>query len=142
MSEATSSAIDWVRKHTDEYLASGGKRGHRWRGVDTLLLTTTGRRSGQKRRTALIYRQEGDDYLVVASYGGRPKHPDWYQNLLASPKVEVQVKDEVFTAEARPADEQERARLWPLMTAIWPDYDTYQTKTDRQIPVVILTPQR
>ena len=129
---------DWVNRHIQDYVESGGTRGHRWKGVPTLLLTTRGRRTGDLRRTALIYGSDGDRYLVVASYGGRPHHPAWYHNLIADPDVTVQVGDETFAAQARPATADERPRLWELMAEIWPDYDGYQRKTDREIPVVVL----
>src|ERR1044072_7052285 len=108
MTDATHSPIGWVRKHTDEDLATGGKKGHRDHGSDTLVLTTVGRSSGLQRRTALIYGRDGADHLVVGSYGGKPEHPQWYRNLLVEPRVEVQVNDEVFVARARTADEAER----------------------------------
>ncbi|MGW0516995.1 nitroreductase family deazaflavin-dependent oxidoreductase [Crossiella sp. NPDC003009] len=130
---------DWVREHIDRYVATDGAEGHEWNGTTTLLLTTTGRRSGEPRRTALIYQRVGEDYVVVASQGGAPTHPAWYLNLRERPEVQVQVAGDRFTARARTADEAERARLWPVMTATWPDYDQYQTRTTRQIPVVVLT---
>jgi deazaflavin-dependent oxidoreductase (nitroreductase family) len=140
---ATDSPTDWVHEHIQEYVASGGEQGHEWRpGVPTLLLTTTGRKSGQRRRTALIYGRDGDAYLVVASNGGSAGHPAWYLNLSADPAVTVQVKDEVFQARARTADPQERARLWPQLAKTWPAYDDYQRHTDREIPVVVLEPVR
>jgi deazaflavin-dependent oxidoreductase (nitroreductase family) len=139
--QVTDSPVDWVAEHTQRYLASGGKDGHEWRpGVPTLLLTTTGRKSGAQRRTALIYGQDRDRFLVVASKGGAPGHPAWYLNLDAVPQVEVQVQDHTFTAAATTAIGPERERLWALMRGIWPAYDEYQTKTERQIPVVVLTP--
>jgi len=127
--------------HVRRYRETGGEEGHIWRGVPTLLLTTTGRRSGESRTTPLIYGRDGDRYVVVASKGGAPRHPAWYLNLSAQPEVELQVKDEVFPARARTAEADERERLWELMTGIWPAYDDYQSKTERQIPVVILEPQ-
>jgi deazaflavin-dependent oxidoreductase (nitroreductase family) len=137
--QPTESGQDWVAEHARRYLATGGADGHDWRnGVPTLLLTVRGRSSGKLRRTVLIYGQDDDRYLVVASYGGAAEHPQWYQNLVAEPKVEVQVRDDVFPATARTASPEERARLWPTMAAIWPDYDNYQAKTDREIPIVIL----
>src|SRR4249919_2423615 len=117
---------DWVADHHRRYVESGGADGHEWHGVPTLLLTTRGRHSGSLRRTPLIYGEDGGRYLVVASYGGAPHHPDWYFNLEADPAVRIQVGDREVAATARPADPDERARLWPLMTAIWPDYDVYQ----------------
>jgi deazaflavin-dependent oxidoreductase (nitroreductase family) len=129
----------WVNNHIQRYVESDGDDGHEWRpGVPTLLLTTTGRKSGKLRRSALIYGRDGDRYLLVASQGGAPRHPSWYHNLAANPKVEIQVGSETFTAHARPATPDEKPDLWKIMTEIWPDYDSYQTKTDRQIPVVIL----
>lgn len=130
---------DWQRQHLHEYLATGGARGHHWQGTTTLLLTTRGRRTGKARRTPLIYGRHEDAYLVVASKGGSPEHPQWYLNLSADPRVRVQVGDEVFDAVARTATPEEKARLWPVMTVQWPAYDDYQKKTDRDIPLVILT---
>jgi deazaflavin-dependent oxidoreductase (nitroreductase family) len=142
MAEVTDSPVSWVADHTRRYLETGGEDGHEWRpGVPTLLLTTTGRRSGAQRRTALIYGRDNADYVVVASKGGSPGHPAWYLNLQANPQVEIQVFDEVVPATARTATGAERERLWALMREIWPAYDQYQTRTDRQIPVVVLTPR-
>ncbi|GAA3721791.1 nitroreductase family deazaflavin-dependent oxidoreductase [Spinactinospora alkalitolerans] len=121
-----------------KYRETGGEVGHDWQGVSTLLLTTTGRRSGRERTTPLIYRRDGADHVIVASAGGQPGHPAWYHNLSTDPEVTVQVKDDRFPARARTATEEEKARLWPRMAEVWPDYDEYQTKTDRPIPVVIL----
>ena len=128
----------WVASHIRDYVESDGRRGHRWHGVDTLLLTTRGRRSGKLRRTALIYGRDGDRYVVVASTGGGEHHPAWYLNLVDDPEVGVQVGPDRFTARARTATPEERAGRWKEMASIWPDYDRYQTKTDREIPVVIL----
>jgi deazaflavin-dependent oxidoreductase (nitroreductase family) len=126
------------KEHVDRYRETGGEEGHDWRGTQTLLLTTKGRRSGEPRELPLIYGRNGDDYLIVASKGGADAPPAWYLNLEADPDVEVQVKDDRFKARARVADTRERQELWPTMTAEWPDYDEYQKKTDRQIPIVIL----
>jgi deazaflavin-dependent oxidoreductase (nitroreductase family) len=128
------------KEHVDRYRETGGEEGHDWKGTVTLLLTTTGRRSGEQRTTPLIYQPDGDRYVIVASQGGADEHPAWYFNLSADPAVEVQVKDDRFDATASTAEGEERARLWKLMTATWPAYDKYQTRTDRQIPVVVLTP--
>jgi deazaflavin-dependent oxidoreductase (nitroreductase family) len=142
MTDVTDSPVSWVAEHTRRYLDTGGRDGHEWRpGVPTLLLTTTGRRTGAKRRTALIYGRDNADYVVVASQGGASRHPAWYLNLEADPDVEIQVFDTVVPATARTATGPERERLWALMREIWPAYDHYQTKTDRQIPVVVLTPR-
>jgi len=107
-------------------------------GSTTLLLTTTGRTSGEQRTTPLIYVRDGDDYVIVASKGGAPQHPGWYRNILKSPEVELQVKDDVFRARARTATGDERERLWRKANEMWPHYDEYQQKTDREIPVVVL----
>ena len=129
---------DWVAEHIQRYVQTDGADGHLWRGVPTLLLTTRGRRSGMLRRTALIYGRDGDRYLVVASRGGAPAHPHWYRNLVAEPNVRVQVAAETFLARARTATPEEKQDLWAIMVAIWPAYDEYQTRTQREIPVVIL----
>jgi len=137
----TDSPTDWVAAHTKEYLESGGKKGHIWlKNAPTLLLTTTGRRSGKARRTPLIYGRDGANYLVVASKGGSDAPPLWYLNLETNPEVLLQVGETHLEARARDANADEKPRLWALMAKIWPDYDSYQTKTDRQIPVIILEP--
>ncbi len=128
----------WQQEHARRYVESGGKDGHIWEGVTTLLLTTTGRRSGQARTTPLIYGRDGDRYVVVASRGGAPQHPAWYENLAARAEVTVQVMADRFKARARTASAAERPALWKTMAAIWPPYDEYQAKTSRTIPVVIL----
>jgi deazaflavin-dependent oxidoreductase (nitroreductase family) len=125
-------------EHVRRYRETGGAEGYHWNGVTTLILTTTGRRSGQQRSKALILGEEGDSYVVVASKGGSHRHPDWYLNLRDDPEVEVQVKDDRFRARARTAEGAERERLWELMAKIWPAYNDYQRRTDRQIPVVVL----
>ncbi len=136
------SPVGWVQQHVREYVASGGERGHEWQGVPTLLLTTRGRRSGKLRRTALIYGRHGDDYVVVASKGGAKDHPLWYRNLTADPEVRVQVGAEEFPARARTATAEEKPELWRMMVEIFPNYEQYQEKTTRDIPVVVLEPQR
>lgn len=128
----------WQQEHARRYRETGGQDGHIWEGVTTLLLTTRGRRSGESRTTPLIYGRDGNRYLVVASRGGAPKHPDWYENLVAQPAVEVQVMAERFKARARPATAAEKPALWKTMTAIWPAYDEYQARTTREIPLVII----
>jgi deazaflavin-dependent oxidoreductase (nitroreductase family) len=125
-------------EHVRRYRETDGEVGYIWRGVPTLILTTVGRRSGDQRAKPLIFGQDGDACVVVASKGGAPQHPAWYLNLVEHPEVEVQVKGDRFRARARTAVADERERLWRLMTGIWPDYDEYQQKTDRQIPVVVL----
>jgi deazaflavin-dependent oxidoreductase (nitroreductase family) len=126
-------------EHVRVYRETGGEKGHDWKqGSKILLLTTTGRKTGQPRTTPLIYENADDKYVIVASKGGAPEHPGWYENLAKEPQVELQVKDEVFPARARTAHGEEREQLWKLVTQQWPDYDAYQTKTDREIPVVVL----
>lgn len=127
-------------EHVRRYRETGGEVGYLWNGVPILLLTTTGRRSGRPRTTPLIFGRDGDDYLVIASKGGAPAHPQWYRNLTADPEVELQVKGEVFRARARTASPEEKPRLWEIMTDLWPNYDVYTTRTDRVIPLVVLTP--
>ena len=132
---------EWVRSHIRAYVESDGKKGHRWRGLPTLLLTTRGRRTGKLRRTALIYGRDGNNYLLVASNGGARHHPLWYLNLVENPEVQLQVGADRFTARARIATQKEKLRLWKLMTKIFPPYDEYQAragKAGRDIPVVIL----
>jgi deazaflavin-dependent oxidoreductase (nitroreductase family) len=124
-------------EHVKRYLETGGEVGHVWSGVPTLVLTTTGRTSGKSRQSAMIYGQDGDAYVVIASQGGAPTHPNWYLNLTADPAVQVQVRAESFVARARTAEGAERERLWELMTGIWPNFNVYQTRTDRKIPVVV-----
>jgi deazaflavin-dependent oxidoreductase (nitroreductase family) len=139
--EILDSPTPWVARHVRRYVESGGASGHRWSGQDTLLLTTRGRRSGKLRRTALIYGRDADRYVVVASNGGKPTHPAWYLNLTAAPGVRVQVGSDTFDATASTAGGPERQRLWRLMAARFPTYDSYQRragKAGRQIPVVVL----
>lgn len=131
----------WVGRHVREYVETGGRKGHRWSGVNTLLLTTRGRKTGKLRRTALIYGRDGDRYLVVASSGGARTHPSWYLNLREDPEVQVQVGEERLDARAVTASAEERPRVWRTMASIWPEYERYQTKTSREIPVVILEPK-
>ena len=125
-------------EHVRRYVETDGEVGHDWQGTQTLILTTTGRQSGEQRSTPLIYGQRGDDYLVVASKGGAPDPPAWYLNLEANPEVQVQVKGDRFTARARTATSDEKPDLWKTMVGHWPAYDEYQEKTDREIPVVVL----
>ena len=126
-------------EHVRRYRETNGEVGHdSRRGSKILLLTTTGRTTGNRTTTPLIYENDGEDYVVVASQGGAPKHPGWYRNLSKDPNVQVQVKADVFDARARTATGEERERLWKLVTQQWPDYDTYQTRTEREIPVVVL----
>ena len=126
-------------EHVRRYRETDGAEGHIWReGSTVLLLTTTGRKSGDPTTTPLIYAEDGDRYVIVASKGGAPEHPGWYRNLVKHPEVELQVKDEVFRARARTAEGDERERLWRAANQVWPHYDEYAQKTDREIPVVVL----
>jgi deazaflavin-dependent oxidoreductase (nitroreductase family) len=139
MAPVVDSPVGWVKQHIRKYIESGGAEGHEWRpGVFTLLLTTTGRKSGEPRRTALIYGPYGDAYVVVGSNGGSPNHPSWYWNLLAENRAEVQVGPDVFPATARIATGEERAKLWKMMAEVFSDYHRYEKETDREIPVVVL----
>lgn len=128
----------WMADHMRRYVASNGADGHIWNGVPTLLLTTKGRRSGEPIMLPLIYGEHEGRYILVASKGGHPHHPVWYLNLVADPRVDVQVGAEKLRAKARTAAGAERATLWAKMTKIWPAYDEYQAKTKREIPVVVL----
>ena len=110
--------------------------------VPSLLLTTTGRKSGGKFIFPLFYGTAGSSYFVVASKGGAPEHPGWYRNILANPDVEVQVGTAKMKARARTATGEERARLWEKSLEFWPPYADYQRKTEREIPVVVLEPVR
>jgi deazaflavin-dependent oxidoreductase (nitroreductase family) len=126
-------------EHVRRYRETGGAVGHIWRrGAKTLLLTTRGRKTGEPRTAPLIYESSPTGYVIVASNGGAQKHPGWYRNLLRDPHVEVQVEDDVFPAEARTATGEERAGLWRLAAQQWPPYDEYETRTSREIPVVVL----
>jgi deazaflavin-dependent oxidoreductase (nitroreductase family) len=128
-------------EHVRRYRETDGEVGYVWNGAPTLLLTTTGRKSGEPRTSPLIYGQDGDDYILVASVGGMPNHPAWYLNLKADPRAHLQIKGEHLDVEAREVEGEEKARLWAIMQAIWPNYDTYQSRTDRVIPVVALRPR-
>jgi deazaflavin-dependent oxidoreductase (nitroreductase family) len=128
------------QEHIDRYRATDGEEGYLWNGATSLLLTTTGRKSGEARTSALIFAQDGDDYLVVASMGGAPNHPSWYLNITANPEAEVQVKGDHVRVTGRTASDEEKTRLWKIVTEQWPNYDVYQTRTDRAIPVVVLSP--
>ena len=141
LDHATDSQWDWVAEQTRTYLASGGTDGHESNGIYTLVLATTGRRTGIPRRTCLIYGTAGEDFVVVASKGGADEDPAWFKNLQAHPSVGVQVGGRRFTARARVAPSAERASRWLQMARIFPLYKEYAQKTDREIPIVLLTPQ-
>ncbi len=126
-------------EHVRRYRETGGEVGHVWReGSTILLLTTKGRKSGEKRTAPLIYAQDGDRYVIIASKGGAPEHPGWYLNIEKTPEVELQVKGEVFQARAHTVTGEERARLWRKANEVWKDYDAYAKRTEREIPVVVL----
>ena len=144
MSEPQYQPIDYSllnEEHVKAYQETDGETGYLWNGVPILLLTTTGRRTGEPRTTPLIYARDGDDYLVVASMGGAPQHPKWYLNLEADPDAEIQVKADHIPVTARTATPDEKPRLWGLVRDPWPNYDVYQSRTEREIPVVVLTPR-
>jgi len=136
----------WIADHLRRYVETDGADGHMWDSapvggpgpIPTLLLTTTGRRSGKSLVMPLIYGEANGAYVVIASKGGAPKHPAWYLNLTANPEVEVQVIADRFRAKTRTATGDERANLWKMMRDIYPPYDEYQGKTDREIPVIVL----
>jgi deazaflavin-dependent oxidoreductase (nitroreductase family) len=126
-------------EHVRVYRETHGQRGYLWRGTTILLLTTKGRVSGVDRTTPLIHRPDGDRWVIVASKGGAPANPSWYENLLADPDATIEVLDATEPVRASTAQGEERARLWALMVEVWPAYDDYQAKTDREIPVVVLS---
>jgi F420H(2)-dependent quinone reductase len=132
--------IKWSsRANAAVYRATGGRLGSKFMGgEDLLLLTTRGRKSGLPRTAPLIYLPDGDRLVVVASKGGWPEHPLWYDNLVAEPEVEVQVGGSTERRKARTAEGDERARLWASLVALYPPYEEYQSVTARQIPVVVL----
>ena len=125
-------------EHVRAYRESSGKRGYHWHGATILLLTTRGRTSGQLRTTPLIYRTDDGRWVIVASRGGTPTNPSWFENLRADAEATIQVRAETIPVRADTATGEERARLWSLMTEVWPAYDEYQTRTEREIPVVVL----
>jgi deazaflavin-dependent oxidoreductase (nitroreductase family) len=125
-------------EHVRVYRESAGGRGHDWRGATVLLLTTQGRKSGEPRTTPLLYMPDSDRWVIVASKGGAPNNPSWFENLVANPDAEIQVRAERVPVRAATVQGDERERLWSLMTDAWPAYDNYQAKTDRELPVVAL----
>jgi deazaflavin-dependent oxidoreductase (nitroreductase family) len=126
-------------EHVRVFRETAGKRGYDWRGTTILLLTTTGRKSGEQRTTPLIHRTDAGRWVIIASKGGAPENPAWFENLTADPDVTIEVPGETVPVRATVAEGEERSRLWSLLNEDWPAYDDYQAKTDRQIPVVILT---
>lgn len=130
------------RVHVFLYGMSGGRIGGMLRGAPVLLLTTTGRKSGKRRTTPLLYLEERDRYVVVASVGGAATHPAWYLNVRGNPAATIQIGRNELAVTAEAAGPEERARLWPKVTQMYPGYDAYQAKTSREIPIVILSPGR
>jgi proline iminopeptidase len=139
----------WMIDHANRYIASGGNEGHLFTvtppgysemTVPALLLTTTGRQSGEKFIFPLFYGKTAGSYIVVASKGGAPEHPGWYRNVLANPEAEIQVGTKKLKVRARTATGAERAELWEKALKFWPPYADYQKKTEREIPVVVLDP--
>jgi len=134
------SPSDFVRDHADRYLASGGTEGTELKGKPVVLLTTVGAKTGKIRRTPLMRVEHDGEYAVVASLGGAPKHPVWYFNITANRRVELQDGAQTRDYEAREVFGDEKAIWWERAVAAWPDYADYQRKTDRQIPLFVLTP--
>lgn len=131
---------DWNSQIIEEFRANGGKVGGQFEGAPLLLLHTTGARSGQERVNPVMYMTEGNRLAVFASKAGADTNPDWYHNLLANPAVTVEIGTETKSAHARVAGQEERDRLWSAQKKEWPGFADYETKTSRQIPVVILEP--
>lgn len=126
--------------HKALYRRTGGRIAGRMGKTQFLLLTTTGRKSGQPRTTVLNYAADGDRLILIASNGGDDREPQWYRNLKANPDVTVQVGSQTRRMRAATGTPEEKSRYWPVMTAAYPGYDKYQTKTERDIPVVVLDP--
>jgi F420H(2)-dependent quinone reductase len=128
--------------HTGVYRATGGKLFGRMGKSPILLRNTVGRKSGKKRTTPLLYVMDGEDFVIIASKGGAPTHPAWYLNLRSNPEVTVEVGDREVRVRAEEADPEEKARLWQKMVEMYPAYDGYQKKTEREIPLLVLHPVR
>ncbi|MBF6221337.1 nitroreductase family deazaflavin-dependent oxidoreductase [Nocardia gipuzkoensis] len=135
------STSDWAREQAEKYENSGGTEGATLQGKPIILLTTKGAKTGKLRKTPLMRVEHDGEYAVVASLGGAPKHPVWYYNIKAEPHVEL--RDGTVTKDytAREVFGEEKAQWWDRAVQVWPDYANYQTKTDRQIPVFVLTPR-
>jgi deazaflavin-dependent oxidoreductase (nitroreductase family) len=134
------STSDWARENAELYMSSGGREGTELKGKPVILLTTIGAKTGKVRKTPLMRVEHEGEYAVVASLGGAPKHPVWYFNIKANPRVELQDGTETRDYEAREVLGDEKAIWWERALEAWPDYADYQRKTDRQIPVFVLTP--
>jgi F420H(2)-dependent quinone reductase len=137
--EYAPSTSDWARENAEKYMESGGTEGTFLQGKPVILLTTIGAKSGKIRKTPLMRVEHDGRYAIVASLGGAPKNPVWYHNVTANPRVELQDGTETHDYEAREVFGDERATWWERAIRAWPDYAEYQTKTDRQIPVFVLT---
>ncbi len=137
--EYAPSTSEWARKQAEAFEASAGAEANELRGRPIIVLTTLGAKSGKLRKTALMRVEHDGEYAVVASRGGAPEHPQWYWNLLAHPEVELQDGDEKHDYLARELEGTEREDWWARATEAWPDYANYQTKTERQIPVFLLS---
>jgi deazaflavin-dependent oxidoreductase (nitroreductase family) len=138
MSEYVPSPNEMVADHVKRYEASGGKDGGDMRGLPVVIVSHTGRHSGDTRKTPLMRVKDGDNYVLVASLGGAPKHPGWYYNLVAAPDITIQDRDAVMSMRVRMVeDEQEKARLWAVAVAAYPGYASYQERTERAIPVFL-----
>ncbi|MCW1960088.1 MAG: nitroreductase family deazaflavin-dependent oxidoreductase [Mycobacterium sp.] len=134
------STSDWARENAELYMASGGKDGTELKGKPVILLTTIGAKTGKIRKTPLMRVENGGEYAVVASLGGAPKNPVWYYNIKKTPRVELQDGTTTGDYEAREVFGDEKATWWRRAVEVWPDYADYQAKTDREIPVFVLTP--
>ena len=139
--EYAPSPTDYVRETVDKYESSGGTEGNTMNGRPIIILTTTGAKTGKIRKTPLMRVEHDGSYAVVASKGGAPEHPVWFHNIVAHPEVELQDGATKKQYLAHEASGEEKAEWWARATQTWPDYDTYQTKTDRQIPLFVLTPR-
>jgi len=136
------STSDWARENAELYMASGGREGTELKGKPVVLLTTIGARTGKLRKTPLMRVEHEGEYAIVASLGGAPKNPVWYHNIKAHPHVELQDGTVTADYEAREVFGAEKAAWWQRALEVWPDYADYQQKTDRDIPVFVLTPIR
>jgi deazaflavin-dependent oxidoreductase (nitroreductase family) len=126
--------------HAGAYRATGGKLFGRMGKSPILLLNTVGRKTGRKRTSPLLYVMDGEDFVVIASKGGAPTHPAWYLNLIANPEATVELGDREVRVEAEVADPEDKPRLWQKMVEMYPTYDDYQRKTEREIPLLVLRP--
>lgn len=140
--EYAPSASEWARNQVETYESSGGTEGTTMRGKPVVILTTRGAKSGKIRKTPLMRVEHEGEYAVVASQGGAPSHPQWFHNLVADPHVELQDGPTKQPMTAREVTGDERATWWRRAVAAWPDYADYQTKTERTIPVFVLSPVR